>query len=105
MTISPGAVEFAKYVAVPLGATAVRLIFWFRSPEKWVAFCERQPRLAALLKVARAVGVDPLQVFDALAQLAAGRTPPGPPAYRSVPPPADTQPSPDGVVKDLESKP
>ena len=40
-----------------------------KTAEQWVAFCERRPRLAALVRVMRAVGLDPVKVTTSILQL------------------------------------
>lgn len=43
---------------VPAVATVLNVFFWWRSPDDWAAFVERAPRLALLVRLSRAWGVD-----------------------------------------------
>ena len=40
-----------------------------KTVEDWVAFCEQYPRLAAIIRVMRAVGLDPVKVIKSILQL------------------------------------
>lgn len=68
----------------------LNFIFWLKSPEQWIAFAERSPRLAALVKLVRAMGLNPVFALDALRQFAERKTHAGVPPWskhRSDPPP------------------
>ena len=45
------------------------------SPEEWVALGERSPRVQGVIRLLRAVGLDPAKALSALAQIVTGRAP------------------------------
>lgn len=48
-------------------------VFRTRTPAQWVALADAHPRVHAIIKLARAVGFDPVKALSALAQLVTGR--------------------------------
>jgi len=46
-----------------------------RTPEEWVAMGERSPRVQGVIRLLRAVGLDPAKALSALAQIVTGRAP------------------------------
>ena len=46
-----------------------------RSPEEWIAMGERSPRVQGVIRLLRAVGLDPAKALSALAQIVTGRAP------------------------------
>ena len=46
-----------------------------RSPEAWIAMGERSPRAQGVIRLLRAVGLDPAKALSALAQIVTGRAP------------------------------
>lgn len=68
----------------------INWIFWFKTPEEWLAFAEQRPRAASLLRVVRSYGVDPRKGLLALRDLAAAHAARGgpPPQFPPTPPPA-----------------
>lgn len=40
-----------------------------KTAEQWVEFCEKRPRLAAIIRAMRAVGLDPVKVTVSILQL------------------------------------
>ena len=46
-----------------------------RTPEQWVALGERSPRVQGVVRLLRAVGLDPAKALSALSQIVTGRAP------------------------------
>lgn len=46
-----------------------------RTPEQWVALGERSPRAQGVIRLLRAVGLDPAKALSALSQIVTGRAP------------------------------
>ena len=46
-----------------------------RSPEEWIALGEQSPRAQGVIRLLRAVGLDPAKALSALAQIVTGRAP------------------------------
>ena len=46
-----------------------------RSPEEWIAMGERSPRVQGVIRLLRAVGLDPAKALSALVQIVTGRAP------------------------------
>ena len=46
-----------------------------RSPEEWIAMGERSPRVKGVIRLLRAVGLDPAKALSALVQIVTGRAP------------------------------
>ena len=59
-------------VAWPIVSGVLNVILRTRTPEEWVERCEKQPRLAALTRLVRSVGLDPVKMVQALGELVAG---------------------------------
>ncbi len=90
----------AKWVGIASAAwvtasSFLNWVFWFKSPEAWVAFAEDKPRGAALVRLVRSYGVDPRKGLIALRDLAAanpraGRPPGAVPVTASQAAPGET---------------
>jgi len=50
----------------------LNIILRTRTPEEWVERCERHPRLAALTRILRATGLDPVKMVASIGELVAG---------------------------------
>lgn len=50
----------------PILSGLMNIMFWFKSPEDWVAYAEKNPRMAALMRVTRAWGMDPIKGLKSL---------------------------------------
>lgn len=59
-------------LAWPAFTAVANVILRTRTPEEWVERCERSPRLAALTRLLRATGLDPVKMVQALGELTAG---------------------------------
>jgi hypothetical protein len=70
--------------AWPVVSAALVLVLRSRTPEQWVALGERSPRLQGLVRLLRAVGLDPAKAVSAVVQIVTARVPSRP----SAPPPA-----------------
>lgn len=46
-----------------------------RTPEAWVALAERSPRLHGVIRLLRAIGLDPVKALSAVGQIVTGRAP------------------------------
>ncbi len=77
--------EWGGAVAATWNAVSALLnvLFWFKTPEEWIGFCERHPRLAALIRVVRTWGIDPVKGLLALRDVVRKK-----PAACVSPPPA-----------------
>jgi len=53
----------------------LNIILRTRTPEEWVERCERHPRLAALTRILRATGLDPVKMVASIGELVAGGKP------------------------------
>jgi hypothetical protein len=51
-------------------SAVLNVAFRLRTPERWVALCERRPALAAVLGLVRALGIDPAGAMKAVALVA-----------------------------------
>ena len=56
----------------PVVSAILNVLLRTRTPEQWVERCEKQPRLAALTRLVRSVGLDPVKMVQALGELVAG---------------------------------
>lgn len=54
-------------------SAGLNISFRLRTPEKWIALCERYPVAAAAVRVVRALGFDPAGALKALAVLASAK--------------------------------
>lgn len=77
--------------AWPVVSGVLVLVLRSRTPEQWVALGERSPRLQGLVRLLRAVGLDPAKAVSALVQIVTARVP-------ERPVPVITPPSPSKVV-------
>ena len=60
-------------IAWPIVSAVLNVILRTRTPEQWVERCEKQPRLAALTRLVRSVGLAPVTMVQALGELVAGK--------------------------------
>lgn len=60
-------------IAWPIVSAVLNVILRTRTPEQWVERCEKQPRLAALTRLVRSVGLDPVKMVKAIGELVAGK--------------------------------
>lgn len=56
----------------PVVSAILNVLLRTRTPEQWVERCEERPRLAALTRLVRSVGLDPVKMVQALGELVAG---------------------------------
>lgn len=68
----PDTVPWWVALAWPAFTAVVNVVLRTRTPEAWVARCEASPRLAALTRLLRATGLDPVKMVQALGELTAG---------------------------------
>ena len=59
-------------IAWPIVSAVLNVLLRTRTPEEWVERCEKQPRLAALTRLVRSVGLDPVKMVKAIGELVAG---------------------------------
>ena len=59
-------------IAWPIVSAVLNVILRTRTPEEWVERCEKYPRFAALTRLVRSVGLDPVKMVQALGELVAG---------------------------------
>ena len=66
--------EIATRVAVwwPIITAVLNVVFRTRTPEQWVERCEQSPRFAALTRLIRAIGWDPVKMVQAIGEFVAG---------------------------------
>lgn len=62
----------AVWLAKEVFCAVINAIFWYKSPTAWVTFCETQPRLAAVVKIFRSIGLEPTRLLVSIRELAAG---------------------------------
>ncbi len=43
----------------------INLLLRLRSTEQWVELCEKSPRIASIIRLLRAVGIDPVKALEA----------------------------------------
>jgi hypothetical protein len=60
-------------IAWPIVSAVLNVLLRTRTPEEWVERCEKQPRLAALTRLVRSVGLDPVKMVKAIGELVAGK--------------------------------
>lgn len=77
--------------AWPIVSAVLILVLRSRSPEQWVALGETYPRVQGVVRLLRAVGLDPAKAVSALVQVVSGRAP-------ERPLPAITPPTPSKVT-------
>lgn len=54
---------------------AVNVLFWFRTPEDWVKFAEKNPKAARFIRIMRAAGFDPVKTLVHLKALINAKAP------------------------------
>jgi 2-hydroxychromene-2-carboxylate isomerase len=57
-------------LAWPIVTAIINALFRFRSPDAWWAWAERNPRLAGVVRLASATGLDGAKALNALKQAA-----------------------------------
>ena len=62
-------------LAWPVVSALLLLVLRSRTPEEWVALGERSPRWQGVIRLLRAVGLDPSKTVSALTQIVTGRAP------------------------------
>jgi hypothetical protein len=60
----------------PMVTGLLNVLFRMKSPEQWVEFAEKQPRLAGVVRLIRAAGFDPVKSMESLKQVAAKKPAP-----------------------------
>jgi len=60
-------------IAWPIVSAVLNVILRTRTPEEWVERCDRYPRFAALTRLVRSVGLDPVKMVKAIGELVAGK--------------------------------
>lgn len=60
-------------IAWPIVSAVLNVILRTRTPEQWVERCEKYPRFAALTRLVRSVGLDPVKMVKAIGELVAGK--------------------------------
>jgi len=61
----------------------------FKTPEQWVEFGEKYPRVQNLIRLMRAIGIDPVKAISAIGAFLSGKS-------------QQTQPDRPGILKDAE---
>jgi hypothetical protein len=82
-------------LAWPVVSAVANAVLRWKTDEEWVAFGERSPKLASLVRLLRATGLDPVKAMAAIRALFAPR--PGPPQALPPAPPADHETLPPGM--------
>jgi hypothetical protein len=59
----------------PIVSALLVIVLRSRTPEAWVALGETSPRLQGVIRLLRAVGLDPAKALSALGQIVTGRAP------------------------------
>jgi len=59
-------------IAWPIVSAVLNVVLRTRTPEQWVERCERYPRFAALTRLVRSIGLDPVKMVQSIAELSAG---------------------------------
>lgn len=70
----------------PILSALLVMMLRSRTPEAWVALGERSPRLQGVIRLLRALGLDPVKAFAALVQIVTARVPTAPIALPQQPP-------------------
>ena len=78
--------------AWPIISAALILVLRSRTPEQWVALGERSPRVQGVVRLLRAVGLDPAKAVSALVQIVTARVPSRPVAEITPPSPSKVVP-------------
>lgn len=61
--------------AWPVVSALLLLVLRSRTPEQWVALGETHPRVQGVVRLLRAVGLDPAKAVSALVQIVTARAP------------------------------
>jgi len=56
----------------PAVSALLNIVLRARTAEQWAVVCEEQPRLAAFIRLLRALGVDPAKAIRSVQELVAG---------------------------------
>lgn len=59
-------IELWIAVAWPIASAIINAAFRFKTPDEWIAFAEARPRLAGLVRLCSAIGLDPHKAMAAL---------------------------------------
>lgn len=62
-------------LAWPVVSAILLMVLRSRTPEEWVSLGERSPRTQGVIRLLRAVGLDPSKAVSALTQIVTGRAP------------------------------
>ena len=65
-------VEFWTVFLWPALSALLNIVLRARTAEQWAFMCEEMPRLAAALRLLRALGVDPVKAVRSVQELVAG---------------------------------
>ena len=68
----PDTVPWWVTLAWPAFTAVANVILRTRTPEEWVERGEKHPRFAALTRLMRSIGWDPVKMVQALGELTAG---------------------------------
>jgi hypothetical protein len=60
-------------IAWPIVSAVLNVLLRTRTPEEWVERCEKYPRFAAMTRLVRSVGLDPVKMVKAIGELVAGK--------------------------------
>jgi len=67
---------YAHAVALwPVVSALLIIALRARTPEEWIAMGERSPRVQGVVRLLRAIGLDPVKALAALGQIVTGRAP------------------------------
>jgi len=87
----------AAAIGWPILSAIVNLLLKQHTVDEWIAFADKNPRLAALTRLFRAAGLDPTKTVQALVAFINGKaenlTVPSQPRAKSVPPPPAETPN------------
>lgn len=103
MTMSLMMAWASEHLAVlwPILSALLVLVLRSRTPEDWVALGERSPRLQGVIRLVRALGLDPVKAVSALVQIVTARAPAPPAAPTAAPPAAPREGQSGGARLDL----
>jgi hypothetical protein len=62
----PASVSLGGMMLSPIASAIINAAFRFKTPDEWVAFAEARLRLAGLVRLCSAVGLDPHKAMNAL---------------------------------------
>lgn len=87
----------AAAVGWPILSAIVNMLLKQHTVDEWIAFADKNPRLAALTRLFRAAGLDPKKTLQALVAFINGKAEnlnlPSQPRAKSVPPPPAETPN------------